>query len=138
MKNRASNLQCSVRLFRNKAVSAILLQNFLYGSVYYSILYYIPIYLQDVRQLKPLSSAGLVVLVVIALSIASISSGQYISRTGRYGEVIWAGYAIWTLGTALQCLFSRTIPLPAVGVILFIEGLGCGLCFQPSESCPSL
>jgi len=100
--------------------------------VYYSILYYLPIYFQDVRRFTPLASAALVVIVVIGQSLASVASGQYISRRGRYGELLWIGYGLWTLGAGLRCLFSRTIPVPVIAVILFIEGLGVGNCFQPS------
>jgi MFS family permease len=122
----------TVRLFRSPAVSAILAQNFLYGIVYYSILYYLPIYFQAVRRFTPLASAALQITVVIGQSLASIASGQYISRCGRYGELLWLGYGLWTLGAALTCLFSRTIPVPAIAAILFIEGIGVGNCFQPT------
>lgn len=42
-------------------------------------------------------------------SIASILSGQYISRRKRYGEVIWAGFALWTL-------YVGRNPLPSLNI----------------------
>lgn len=111
----------------------ILFQNFLFGSVYYSILYYIPIALQNVRGLSPVASAGVIVCMVVAQSITSIASGQYISRRGRYGEVLWFGYGIWTVGAALCCLFTRSLPIWAMAIFLLVEGVGVGCCFQPSK-----
>jgi len=125
----------AVHLFQIRAVCTILTQNFLFGVVYYGVLYYLPIYYQNVRQFSPIVSAALTVPVVVGQSVASVASGQYISRTRRYGEVIWVGYGLWTIGAGLRCAFSRTIPVAPIVIILFVEGLGVGCVFQPSKSC---
>jgi MFS family permease len=62
----------------------------------------------------------------------SILSGQYVSRIKRYGEVIWVGYALWTLGAGLVLTFDRTTPQWQMVIILFIEGAGVGNVFQPT------
>jgi hypothetical protein len=110
----------------------MLIQNFLIGIVFWGSLYYLPIYFQTACQLSLLTSAALVLPLVIPQAIASASSGQYISRTGRYGEVLWAGYICWTAAVIAHLAFSRTLSLGAVAVVLGIEGLGVGLIFQPS------
>jgi MFS family permease len=119
-------------LFRNKAVCGILIQNFLFGIVYYSHLYYLPIYYQNVRQYSPVLSAALTIPFVAGQSVFSILSGQYVSRIKRYGEVIWVGYALWTLGAGLVLTFDRTTPQWQMVIILFIEGAGVGNVFQPT------
>lgn len=111
----------------------MLTQNFLIGIVFYSLLYYLPIYYQTARRMGLLTSAALLIPIVIPQAIASALSGQYISRRKRYGEVIWTGYICWVIGTALHCIFSRTTPIVAIVFILMIEGIGVGLVFQPSE-----
>ncbi|KAJ9134094.1 Major facilitator superfamily domain-containing protein [Pleurostoma richardsiae] len=120
------------RLFKNPALAAMLIQNFLIGIVFYSLLYYLPIYFQSAREIGVLTSAALVLPIVIPQAIASALSGQYISRMGRYGEVIWLGYILWVIGTSLQCIFRRTFPIAAIVVILGVEGAGVGLVFQPT------
>lgn len=110
----------------------MLTQNFLIGIVFYSLLYYLPIYYQSARQMGLLTSAALLIPVVIPQAIASALSGQYISRMNRYGEVIWLGYICWTIATGLHCLFDRTIPIVGIVFILIVEGVGVGLVFQPS------
>jgi MFS family permease len=119
-------------VYKNPAVCAILIQNFLFGIVYYSHLYYLPIYYQNARQFSPLLSAALTIPFVAAQSFASILSGQYVSRMKRYGEIIWIGYALWFLGTGLILLFNRTTPRWEIVVILVIEGVGVGNVFQPT------
>lgn len=78
-------------------MSALLLQNFLFGYVYYADLYFIPLYFQNVRGVTPIESAALLISLVIPQSIVSIGSGFYITRFSRYGEVIWAGFICWTM-----------------------------------------
>lgn len=67
------------------------------GAVYQVFLYYLPLYYQNARGWAPLSSAAMVIPMVVVQSMASIGSGQYISRMRRYGELLWIGFGIWTL-----------------------------------------
>jgi hypothetical protein len=75
----------------------MLAQNFLFGAVYQSYLYYVPLYLQNPRRYSAITSAALYTPLVGAQMLASIVSGQYISRRLRYGEVLKTGFALWTL-----------------------------------------
>lgn len=121
-----------LHLFTIPAVGAILAQNFLFGIVYQSSLYYLPIYFQNIRLFSPTESAALLVPFVAVQSIFSVLSGQYISRMKRYGEVIWAGYAAWTLGAGLMLTLSRTTAIWAICLVLAVEGIGVGFIFQPT------
>ena len=121
-----------LHLFRNPPVSAIIVQNFLLGVVYYSHLYILPVYYQNVRQFSPLKAAALTIPFVASQSVFSVLSGQYISRMKRYGEVIWAGYGLWALGCGLVVLFDRTTKPYAIILILICEGAGVGFVFQPT------
>lgn len=46
---------------------------------------------------------------------------------------IGAGYGLWTIGTGLKCIFTKSTPLWALIVVLLVEGLGIGLTLQPSK-----
>ncbi|KAM0108472.1 hypothetical protein ACP6JB_005836 [Aspergillus fumigatus] len=67
-------------------------------------------------------SAAMTAPMVGCQALASIASGQYISRTKRYGEVIWAGFGLWTLHT------HRAV----IVVVVAITGIGIGWTFQPT------
>jgi hypothetical protein len=84
-------------IFANKVVTILLIQSFLFGAVYQSYLYYTPLYLQNAHQFSAMQSAVIYTALVGSQTLFSILSGQYISRVGRYGEVLWFGFAIWTL-----------------------------------------
>ena len=118
-------------MFKNPAVAAILMQNFLFGCAYYAELYYLPIYFQNVRGWSPIQSSALLVPFVLAQAIFSVASGFYISRFKRYGEVIWAGFICWTIGAGSMCAFNRDTPIYGIILSGMITGIGVGNIFQP-------
>jgi MFS family permease len=122
----------AVSLFTNPPVCILLLQNFLFGVVYYSQLYYLPLFFQNARRMSPITSAVLILPITAAQMTLSILSGQYISRRERYGEVIWLGFFLWTVGVGLTCMFDLDTPIAAIAVILLVQGAGVGLIFQPT------
>lgn len=119
-------------MFKVVPIAAMLGQQFFFGMAYYSELYYLPLYFENVRGWSPIISASLTIPLVIAQAGISAVSGQYISRVGRYGEVIWIGYALWTLGAGLMVLFDRHTPI--VGIVFITLTTGLGVVRDPAPS----
>lgn len=86
-----------VSIFQRTPVVVMLIQSFLFGAVYQSYLYYVPLYLQNAHQFTVIPSAAIHCSLVVFQSLVSIVTGRYISWRKRYGEVIWAGFITWTL-----------------------------------------
>jgi MFS family permease len=121
-----------VYIFKSGAVASMLVQNFFFGIIFYGYIYYLPLYYQNVRCFTTMKSAYLTVPLMVAQSITSVGSGQYITRLKRYGECIWLGFILLTVSVALTTLFNRTIPVYANILILVLMGLGTGMVFQSS------
>ncbi|WZH49469.1 major facilitator superfamily domain-containing protein [Fusarium acuminatum] len=121
-----------VNIYKNTTLSIMLAQNFLFGAVYQSYLYYVPLYLQNPHRYNATISAALYTPLVGAQMLASIVSGQYISRFQRYGEVLKIGFALWTLGAGLALIFNRHTSPAVIAVILAVVGAGVGCIFQPT------
>ncbi|KAF9880058.1 hypothetical protein CkaCkLH20_02012 [Colletotrichum karsti] len=121
-----------IPIFKNKAVVIMLAQTFLFGAAYQSYLYYVPLYLQNAHQFSVLQSAIIYVGLVVCQAVFSILSGQYISRTKRYGEVIWLGFGFWTLGAGLSLIYDRDTKPGIIVIPLLIVGVGVGFIFQPT------
>lgn len=119
-------------MYRKPSVAAMLLQSFLLGVCYYSYLYYLPIYYQNVHGYSILMSAVLILPLVITQSLFSVISGQYLSRVGRYGELLWTGFGIWTLGAGLLILCNRTTTAGTISGFCILIGIGVGFTFQPT------
>jgi MFS family permease len=69
---------------------------------------------------------------MLTQSMASICSGQYISRQKRYGECIWLGFTLLTVGTSITTLFNRSTPVYGNVLTLVLLGIGNGNVFQPT------
>ncbi|KAF5965587.1 hypothetical protein FBULB1_12148 [Fusarium bulbicola] len=121
-----------IDIYKNSSLAIMLAQNCLLGAVYQSYLYYVPLYLQNPHQYSAIKSAAVYTPLVAAQMIASIGSGQYISRRLRYGEVIIFGFTIWTLGAGLALLLTGHSSPAVIAVILAIVGTGVGCIFQPT------
>lgn len=119
-------------LFQNTAIAALLVQNVFFGLVFYTVLYFLPLYFQNVRQFSAMRSAVLTIPLVLMQAVASSLSGQYISRTGRYGEVIFVGFVLFTVCTCLLTLFDQHFPVRYIVAVLVVYGFGNGNVFQPS------
>lgn len=122
----------TVSLFRSVPIAAMLMQNLLFGIVYYSQLYYLPLFFQNAHQLTPLNSAVQLLPLTGAQMIASIGSGRYISWRERYIEVVLMGFSFWALGVGLTCLFDNDTPQYGMALALLVEGIGIGCIFQPT------
>ncbi|KAF9697694.1 hypothetical protein EKO04_004337 [Ascochyta lentis] len=118
-------------LFRSAPVCTMLIQNLLLGIVYYSQLYHLPLFFQNARRYSPITSAALLLPITCAQMISSVLAGQYISRRERYGEVIWTGFVLWTVGVGLTCVFELDTPTYIMVLILLVQGFGIGLLLQP-------
>jgi MFS family permease len=125
------SLTCTVSLFKNRPVCTMLLHNFCFGIVYYSQIYYLPLFFHNARGMLPLLSAALAMPISFGQIVASVASGHCISHFERYGYIIYAGFALWTLGVGLTILFNLNTPIADMVVITLIQGFGVGLILQP-------
>ncbi|OQD68874.1 hypothetical protein PENDEC_c030G02843 [Penicillium decumbens] len=110
-----------VAVYRSPAIVILLVQSFLLGAVYQSMVYYIPLYLQNAHQYSAIVSAAIFASLAGIQAIMSALSGLCITRFKNYGQVIRFGFAMWTLDTNPGVLV----------VILLIAGVGVGCVFQP-------
>ena len=123
-----------LHLFTIPSVSFILFQTLLVGVVYYGNIYYLPIYFQIVLQKSIIESGLLLLPLVVTQSLASIATGQLISRTGKYNPSIRVGFVFWVVGLGVQTTFSKDSSLATIICILLIEGIGMGSTFQLSNT----
>ncbi|OGM46569.1 hypothetical protein ABOM_004672 [Aspergillus bombycis] len=121
-----------IRLFQSDAsANLVLLQGTLHGFVYWANLFYVPVYLQNVRGYNPVMSGVIILPMVASHGVGSLISGQIISWAGHYKWTISVANFVWLVGVALQTLYTRTSPVWAICVIGFLQGIGIGCAFQP-------
>jgi len=111
--------------FNERTLRLIRFQVFIAGE------YYLPLYFQAVKSATPIRSGLYILPLVFMEAFVAFLSGIYIHRTGRYVELIWAGFAICTLGTGLYIHLDASSSLGEVIAFELITGTGVGLLFEP-------
>ena len=85
-------------LFRNRVFSVASLVGFIVGFALFGSVTYIPLYLQVVKGSSPTESGLQMLPLMAGVLIASIGSGQLITRTGRYKVFPIVGTALMVVG----------------------------------------
>ncbi|KAM0713521.1 hypothetical protein Q7P37_010483 [Cladosporium fusiforme] len=119
-------------MFNIPSVAAMLAQSFFLGASYYSYLYFLPLYYQNVKGYTPLVSAALLLPIVVTQAISSTLAGLSMSRWNRYGIIIWGGFSVWLVGSGLLIMADRTLHVGWLSFFLFLMGTGTGMVFQPT------
>ncbi|KAH9226335.1 hypothetical protein K456DRAFT_58812 [Colletotrichum gloeosporioides 23] len=121
-----------LRLFGKRSTAVMYVQSALYDCVWQVNLYFLPIYFQEVRGYSPLRSASLTLLLLLIHSAAGVASGPIMSKSARYAPILFIGMGLWTLGSGLKLVFSRTTSISVYVTVLLIEGTGIGFVHQPA------
>ncbi|HTT89899.1 MAG TPA: MDR family MFS transporter [Acidimicrobiales bacterium] len=114
-----------LHLFKNRTFAATSVVGFIIGFAMFGAITYLPAFFQVVRGLSPTASGVELLPLMAGLLVVSITSGQIISRTGKYRFFPIAGTAVTTLGLYL---FSTMGPGTSAAVeALYMVVLGAGL-----------
>ncbi len=97
----------------------------LFGSVTY-----IPLYLQVVKGSSPTESGLQMLPLMAGVLIASIGSGQLITRTGRYKVFPIVGTALMVVGMVLLSRLTASTTTLVADLYMLLLGLGLGFVMQ--------
>ncbi|KAJ8132331.1 hypothetical protein O1611_g1291 [Lasiodiplodia mahajangana] len=89
------------RLFKHRTSSTGFLMIFLAGIVIQAISYFLPVYFQAIKGASPLFSGVYYLPFSIALVPLAGLAGGFLSKTGRYKPVHFAGFALSAIGVGL-------------------------------------
>lgn len=116
-------------LFKNRNFTLSNLITFLTAAALFGGVVYIPIFIQSVIGTSATGS-GLVLLPFTAGTlVASISTGQIVSRTGKYKAVGLVGLVLITVAMILLSRITGTTGNGTIIVDMIILGLGLGVTF---------
>ncbi|HST16358.1 MAG TPA: MDR family MFS transporter [Gaiellaceae bacterium] len=117
-------------LFSNRVFTVASVIGFIVGASLFGSVTYLPLYLQIVKGASPTES-GLELLPLMAgVLIASIGSGQVITRAGRYKVFPIVGTALMVVGMFLLARLGAGTSLLVADVYMFVVGLGLGFVMQ--------
>ncbi len=117
-------------LFRNAVFSLSSAIGFVVVFALYGATTYLPLFLQVVNGASPAGSGLRLLPLILGLLLTSITSGQLISRWGRYKAFPIAGTAVMTLGMFLLSRLSEHTGVLVESLSMAVLGLGVGLVTQ--------
>lgn len=117
-------------LFKNDIFSVSVLLSMLTGIAMFATILYIPQYQQVVLGYSPTKSGLLMLPLVMGMLVASITSGQLITKFGKYKPFPIFGTLMLTLGMWLFSHVSLTTSQIDLSIWMIIIGLGLGSFMQ--------
>jgi EmrB/QacA subfamily drug resistance transporter len=117
-------------LFRSRTFSMATILGVLIGFGMFGALLTLPLYLQIVFGLSPTNSGLASLPLMVGLLIASIGSGQIISRTGKYRIFPITGTIVLAAGYLVLTFLTYDKPLWYIFIAMFLIGLGLGQMMQ--------
>src|SRR3954471_21389888 len=119
-----------LRLFRGRTFGVGSMLNFIVGMGMFGGLAAVPLYMQIVKGYSPTVAGLLLLPMVIGIMSGTISSGQFIARTGRY---IWfprIGLGLLVVAMVLLHSLTPSTSIAVVDAYAFMFGLGLGFNMQ--------
>ncbi|WP_214110121.1 MDR family MFS transporter [Acrocarpospora catenulata] len=128
--SRASSPIIPLALFRDRNFTLTTIAALLTGVAMFGAIGYMPTYIQMVTGVDATKAGLLMIPMMGGLLIASVISGQIVSRTGKYKLFPVAGSVIMGIGLALLSTLRVDSPTPLMCAYLAIIGVGIGLGLQ--------
>lgn len=119
-----------IELYRTRTFTAASLAAFLMGTGMFGTIMFIPLFVQGVLGASATSSGLVLTPLMLALMLASVGSGQIITRTGRYRWALLAGPIVLAASFVLMAEMDAGTSRTYATVAMAVCGLGLGLVMQ--------
>jgi EmrB/QacA subfamily drug resistance transporter len=130
IERRAAEPIIPLRLFHNRVFSVGNAFAFLAGIAMFGTIIFLPVYLQAVKGFSPTQSGLALLPAIIGIFSTSITSGQLITRTGRYKIFPVIGAVVMTVAMVLLSRLDVDTPFWQVGLYEYLFGAGLGFTMQ--------
>jgi EmrB/QacA subfamily drug resistance transporter len=130
MERRAAEPIVPLLLFRDRNFNLVTAAGLLSSVAFLGVVIYMPSYLQMVSGLSATKSGLLLVPLTVGILMASVGSGAWISRTGRYRWMPAAGAFFTAVSLFLLSTLTIDTELWTISLYLFVCGVGTGTGFQ--------
>ncbi|MEV8308540.1 MDR family MFS transporter [Streptomyces flavidovirens] len=127
---RAAEPMLPMRLFSNPVFTVCSILSFVVGFAMLGAMIFLPTYLQYVDGDSATVSGVRTLPMIAGLLIASVFSGNVISKTGTYRIFPIVGSLVMGIGLFLLSLMGTDSAAWLESLYMFVLGLGIGLCMQ--------
>lgn len=117
-------------LFTERAFVLATSIGFIVGMALFGSITLLPVYLQVVKGLDPTSAGLYLTPMMLGVFVSSITSGQIITRIGRYKMFPVCGTALMTVALVLLSRLDIATPPNVAAAYMLLLGLGLGMVMQ--------
>ncbi|MGW1880406.1 MDR family MFS transporter [Streptomyces sp. NPDC001975] len=118
------------RLFARRDFTLAQILSFLVGAVLFSVVNYLPQYMQFVQGASSTASGLLILPLMLGMLTAQLATGRLMDRGGLDRVVALAGGAVALAGALLLLLLGTDTPLAAASAFTLVIGVGIGALIQ--------
>ncbi|MDD1774162.1 MAG: MFS transporter, partial [Methanobacterium sp.] len=119
-----------LRFFKNTIFSISSFESFLASALLFCGVIYVPLFAQGVLGLSATDSGFIMIPMLLSLTITSITTGEIISRTGRYKKLVVAEFIITGIGVVLLATMNENTSYNLLIIYSTILGIGSGLAYN--------
>ena len=119
-----------MQLFRNSIFTIANIYGFVMGLAMFGGIIFLPIYFQGVMGMSAMESGFAMIPMVFGILTMSITSGQLITRFGRYKIYPVTGAAVIAVALLLLSTVQMDTPYWVIAIFAFFFGGGLGLTMQ--------
>lgn len=121
-----------IEIWRLKDVTGLttFLCTWLHGFIFWSLLSYLPIYYQSVKELTPVQSALAILPETASIIPAFVLIGLLITRTTKYKWILFTSWALACLGSGLLVLLDTGTETFIWIIVNIVAGIGLGSIFS--------
>jgi EmrB/QacA subfamily drug resistance transporter len=117
-------------LFNKRSFAIATSVGFIVGMALFGSITLMPVYLQVVKGLDPTSAGLHMTPMMLGVFVSSVTSGQIISRIGRYKMFPMIGTGLMTLGLVMLSRITLATSAEMASVYMLCLGLGLGMVMQ--------
>jgi len=120
-----------IDLWRLKDVTGLttFLCTWFHGFIFWSLISYLPIYYQSVKDLTPISSALALLPNTASIIPAFVLVGLLISGTAKYKLIIFLSWSLTCIGAGLLALLDTGTTTAIWLIVNMLAGIGQGMFF---------
>jgi EmrB/QacA subfamily drug resistance transporter len=127
---RAADPIVPVTMLRTRAIAVSSSALFLATAALFSVIVFVPLYLQATTGASPTQAGLLLVPAMLGITVSTTLSGRSITRTGRYKRFPVAGLGLMTVALLVLAAVAPATSRAAMGAGLALFGLGFGMVTQ--------
>ncbi|WP_424353964.1 MDR family MFS transporter [Methanobacterium sp. MBAC-LM] len=114
-------------LFKNSVYNVSAILSIINGAVSMGAVVYIPLFLQEVQGMTASASGASLIPLLLGMVIASMITGQLITKTGTYKIYGIISFGISIIGMILLTTMNINTDLMEVGIYAVVSGIGMGM-----------